>query len=397
MDQAGFFGDVVALCDIDDHSLNAKGDRFPQARKFNDFREMFDAMGDSIDAVTVSTPDHTHAPAALLAMRRGKHVYCQKPLAHTVYETRLMRDTAREMKMVTQMGNQGCAEHGLRRAVEIIRAGAIGPIREVHVWTDRPIWPQAPEIVARPSDRPPVPDYLHWDLFLGPAPQRPYHGAYHPFKWRGWWDFGTGALGDMGCHTMNLPFMALKLKHPVSVKANSGPLNPETYPAWATIEYEFGARGEMPPVQLFWYEGTLSNGQKNRPAVECFKGENPSGSGCLLLGEKGVLYSPSEIGAVYKLLPHGLFQEYSGPEPYLPRNGKGDLGMKEEWIAAIKGGPRPMSNFDYAAALTETVLLGNVAVRLRKKMQWDGDNLRSPDCPEAGPLIRKIHRAGWDI
>jgi len=397
IDQAGNLGDVVAICDIDDNSLNSKAKKFPNAKTYNDFRVMLDEMGKDIDAVTVSTPDHTHAPAAARAIQMGKHVYCQKPLTHSVHEARLLRDLARKHKVATQMGNQGTAEDGLRRAVELIQTGAIGPVREVHVWTNRPVWPQAPQITARPTDTPACPEHIHWDLFLGPAPERPYNSAYHPFNWRGWWDFGTGALGDMACHTANMAFMALKLGHPVSVEPTSGPINPETFPAWATITFEFPARGDMPPVKLVWHEGKFENGEKNLPPEDLLYGEMPPGSGSLLVGDKGTLYSPNDYGASYRLFPAKDYEGFQGPEAWLPRNGKGDQGMKNEWVEAIRGGQPGMSNFDYAAMLTETILLGNVAMRVGKKLYWDGPSLKATNAPEAARFVNPLKRIGWDI
>jgi len=406
-DQAGNHGNIVALCDIDDHHLEAKASKFPHAKKYNDFRKMLEEMDKQIDAVTVSTPDHTHAPASIMAMKMGKHVYCQKPLTHDVYEARMMKEIAAKHKVATQMGNQGTAENGLRQAVEIIQAGGIGPVSEAHVWTNRPIWPQAPGVVARPDDTPPVPKHVHWDLFLGPAPERPYavyppnkkgeiKPAYHPFAWRGWWDFGTGALGDMACHTANMPFMALKLQYPTSVSAESGPVNPETYPGWATATWEFPARGDMPPVKLVWYEGHRDD-VRNLPAPELLKGQMASDSGALLVGTKGTLFTPNDYGADFRLLPSENFEGYKGPAPTLPRNGGGDDGMKREWVAAIKGGPPAMSNFDYASLLAETVLLGNVAIRLGKKLEWDGPGLKVTNCPEAAQYIRREYRKGWTL
>jgi predicted dehydrogenase len=395
-EQAGKHGTIVALCDIDDKPLDAMAQKFPKAKKYNDFRKMFDEIAKDIDAVTVSTPDHTHAPASMMAMKLGKHVYCQKPLTHDVYEARAMRETAAKYKVATQMGNQGTAENGLRRAVEIIQAGAIGPVREAHVWTNRPIWPQAPKVTTRPKDTPPVPPHVHWDEFLGPAPERPYSPAYHPFAWRGWWDFGTGALGDMACHTANMAFMALKLGYPTSVVAECDEINPETYPGWAVIHYQFPARGDMPPVKLTWYEGKR-DGHKVLPPPELTRGQKVSDSGSLLVGDKGILYSPNDYGASYTLLPEKDFKDYEGPAELLPRNGRGDDGMKIEWIAAIKGGPPAMSNFDYAGLLTETVLLGNVAMRVGKKLEWDGPKLKATNCPEADQFIRREYRKGWSL
>lgn len=410
-DQAGNHGNIVALCDIDDNNLNAKGQKFPKAKKYNDFRKMLDEMHKEIDAVVVSTPDHTHAPASVMAMRLGKHVYCQKPLAHTVYEARLMRDLAREKNLSTQMGNQGTAEAGLRTAVEIVQAGSIGDVKEVHVWTNRPVWPQSPDIKSRPSPKD-APKHVHFDLFLGPMAERPYAeytpeqnrknktmGAYHPFNWRGWWDFGTGALGDMACHTANMAFMALKLGQPVAVSAECEELNPETYPGWARVTYEFPARGNLPPVKLFWYEGRR-DGQLMLPPTDLTKGLKLPTSGSLLVGSKGMLYSPNDYGAAFKLLPEMDFADFKAPEPKLPRHAKGsniDDNMKKEWIAAIKGGPKPMSNFDYAATLTEAMLLGNVAMRAGKKIAYDGKTMKIPNAPEAEALLKLQYRKGWTL
>jgi len=400
-DQAANYGNIVALCDIDDQRLGAKAEKFPGAKTYNDYRKLLDEMHRQIDAVVVSTPDHTHAPAAVRAMRLGKHVYCQKPLTHSVAEARLMRDTARQFKVATQMGNQGTADGGFRRGVEIIRSGAIGPVREVHVWTNRPFkyWKQAPDIVARPTETPPIPSHVHWDLFLGTALARPYHPVYHPHDWRGWWDFGTGSLGDMACHTANLPFMALKLSYPTRVSAASGEVNRETYPAWATITYEFPARDDLPPVKLTWYEGARG-GERNLPPAELLQGETPSSSGALLIGERGAMFSPNDYGAEQKLLPAKQFEGYQAPAPTLARI-DGDRGIddnqKREWAHAILGGPAAMSNFDYAAVLTETMLLGNLAVRVGKTLEYDAAKLQITNCPDAADLISPPYRRGWEL
>src|SRR3989475_4523002 len=245
---------IVSLCDVDEQNARETFTKFPAAKKYTDYRKMLEAEDKNIDAVTVSTPDHNHAPASIMAMRMAKHVYCQKPLTHSVFEARRMAEVAREKKVATQMGNQGYAHTGTRRLVEVIQGGVLGNVHEVHVWTDRPIWPQG---VDRPSDSPPVPSTLAWDLWLGPAPQRPYHPAYVPFKWRGWWDFGTGALGDMGCHNFDPVFRALKLGPPISVEASSTRVNEETYPLASIDTYHFAARGEMPPLQLVWSHGGM--------------------------------------------------------------------------------------------------------------------------------------------
>lgn len=397
-DHAGQFGRIVGLCDIDGKRLDAKAAKFPSARKFFDFREMLDFFGDSVDAVTVSTPDHTHAVAAIHAMKMGKHVYCQKPLTHTVVEARLMREIAAKQGVATQMGNQGTAEDGLRQAVEVVQSGAIGPVREVHVWTNRPgrFWKQAPDIVERPKETPPVPDHVHWNLFLGPAPERPYHPIYHPFSWRGWWDFGTGALGDMACHTANMAFLALKLGYPKAVSAESGPVNPETYPGWATIRYEFPARGDLPPVVLTWYEGTR-NGQRNLPSAELVEGRALPSSGLILVGEKGVLFSPNDYGAQYILLPEKSFKGYKPPKPWLPRIGGGDHNQKREWVEAIRGGRPAMANFDYAAVLTESMLLGNVAIRAGRRIEYDAEKQQVTNLPSAQAFLHMPYRKGWSL
>jgi predicted dehydrogenase len=399
-DHAGHYANIVALCDIDDKHLDAKAEKFPHAKKFNDFRKMLEAMAGQIDAVTVSTADHTHAPASVMAMKMGKHVYCQKPLTHTVHEARVMRRVAEDYKVATQMGNQGTSHPGFRQGIEVIRAGAIGNVREVHVWTNRPtgFWKQAPDVVARPTDTPPVPDNVHWNEFLGPAPERPYNPMYHPFAWRGWWDFGTGALGDMGCHTANMAFMALELKYPTSVEAESGEVNPETYPAWATVRYEFPARGDAPPVRLTWYEGTR-DGKRNLPSTDLVYGEKLPSSGLILIGDKGVMFSPNDYGAQHVLLPKEQYADYTPPEPTLPRNGDGGRGLdrdhKGEWIAACTGGPAAFSNFGYAGLLTETILLGNVAIRAGSKLDWDGPNFKFTNAPDAQQLLHYEYRKGW--
>jgi predicted dehydrogenase len=428
-DQAGNCGHVIALCDIDDKFLDEKAKKFTKARKYNDYRKMLEEMEKDIDAVVVSTPDHTHAPASLMAMRMKKHVYCQKPLTHTVYEARLMRDTARKMGVVTQMGNQGSAENGLRRAVEQIQAGIIGPVTEVHVWTNRPIWPQAPKVTARPKDTPKPPAHVHWDLWLGTAPERPYAvypkndkgehpAAYHPFAWRGWWDFGTGALGDMACHTANLPFRALKLGLPRTISAESDKINPETYPGWARIAFEFdGPDGS--PVKLTWYEGhkgdkvvvpspdllrdmkVVNQGYsvQYKDGKIQFSEPKPVDSGCMLIGSKGILFSPSDYGADAYVLRGSEIERITGDPEKLAKNGKGDEGMKAEWVAAIKADKPEMaySNFDFAATLTEAILLGNVAMRVGKKLEWDAEQLRARNCPEADQYIKIEPRKGWSL
>jgi len=414
-EHAANHANLVAICDIDDETLDAKAQKFPMARKFNDFRKMFDAMGNQIDIVTVSTPDHTHAVAAMMAIKLGKGVYCQKPMTHTVYEARQLRLAAREHKVATQLGNQGTASPELRRGVEVIRAGALGAVTDVHVWTNRPLWPQAPSLVAPPPGDFPVPTNVHWDEWIGPAPMRPWKmgpeketdgklkPTYHPWAWRGWWDFGTGALGDMGCHTANMPFMALDLGYPSSVIAECGDLNPQTYPSWATIHYEFPARGELPPVKVTWWEGHKPDGKKNQPPDDLFQGQKINDSGSLIIGDKGTMYSPHDYGGKWVLLPEEQYKGYKDPEPTLPRNPEGgDEGQKMEWIAAVKGGPAALANFEYGGKLTEFLLLGNVAIRASgvapgKKLEWNGDAMKFPNFPEAEKWLSYEYREGWAL
>jgi predicted dehydrogenase len=401
---ASHLGKIVAACDIDERRGAENFERFKDAKRYYDYRELLEEMGPRIDAVVVSTPDHHHAVAAVTAMRMGKHVYCQKPLTHSVWEARLMRETAREKGVCTQMGNQGTAHPGFRRGAEVIRSSAIGEVREVHVWTNRPFkyWKQAPDVVARPTATPGIPNHIHWYEFLGPAPDRPYHPIYHPHDWRGWWDFGTGSLGDMACHTANLAFMALKLGLPTRVSAHSGEINPETYPAWATITYEFPARGSLPPVKLTWYEGA-KDGRRNVPSTELFPpGFQPSDSGSLFVGSKGQLYSPSDYGSDQTLWPTDRFRDFKDPEPSLPRiQGEGgeDLNQKREWVEAIRAAKpeHALSNFEYASTLTESMLLGNVAVRSGEAIDYDPAAGRITNSSTAGQYLKPFFRKGWEI
>jgi predicted dehydrogenase len=322
-----------------------------------------------------------------------------------------MRETAKKMGVCTQMGNQGTTENALRRAVEIVQAGGLGKVTEVYVWTNRPVWPQSPGLKARPKEEQPIPSYLSWDLWLGPAPFRAFYhgpdpkkhrGLYHDFNWRGWWDFGTGALGDMACHTANLPFMALKLGHPTSVSGTCEPINPETYPGWARITFEFPARGAMPPVKFVWHEGRKDNVLVHPPQEVLSKvlkeGQKLSASGSILVGDKGTMYSPDDYGGTVRYFPEEI--KDSKAEQTLPRNGGGDGGQKREWVEAIKANKPSiaLSNFDYAAMLTETILLGNVAMRVPdKKLDWDGPNLKFSNAPEANKFLHTEYRKGWTL
>jgi predicted dehydrogenase len=397
---AAHYGRIVALCDIDRNRLDKMGENFKEAKKYADYRDLIHELESKIDAVVVSTPDHTHAPASLMAMRLGKHVYCQKPLTHTVWEARLMRETARAKNVCTQMGNQGTADPGFRRGAELLRAGVIGDVAEVHIWTNRPFkyWKQAPDIVARPKDTIPVPAHISWDLFLGTAPERPYNPVYHPHDWRGWWDFGTGSLGDMACHTANLTFMGLELGLPTRVSAHSGEINSETYPAWAQITYEFPARGKKPPVKLTWYEGA-KDGARNLPPADLFPGGlKLSDSGCLLIGSQGKMYSPNDYGAQQTLWPEKDFDHVM-----LPRISMGKLdtddAQKREWVAAIKAGKPSMalSNFAYASVLTESMLLGNVAVRSGQAIDYIPETGEIAGSESASRYLKPYVRKGWEI
>ena len=337
-------GNLIAICDIDDKRLLKAAARYPKAKKFNDYREMLTEMEGQIDAVTVSTPDHSHAPASVMAMKKGKHCFTQKPLTWSVHEARVMRETAQEHGVATQMGNQGTAKDGFREAVEVIRSGVLGNVREAHVWTNRPVWGKG---VDRPPTGEPAPKHIHWDLFLGPAPYREFSTLYHPFEWRGWLDFGTGALGDMACHTMNMHVMALDLYDPQSIVAEQeGMIENETYPKSTKITYQFGERGEgnkLCPLKLTWYDGG------NLPPEELLMGEKMKSSGVVLVGDEGNFYTPDDYGAEYVLLPKDKFKDFKKPEQSLPRS----PGHFEEFVVACKGGDPAMSNFNYASRLND--------------------------------------------
>ncbi len=375
-------GQVVGICDVDETTLDRSKARFKDAKQYHDFRRMFDEMGDKIDAVTVSTPDHNHAVAAVMAMKLNKHCFCQKPLSHAIYEARVMADVAREKGVATMMGNQGTALDSLRKQVAIVKSGVLGKITEVHVWTNRPVWPQG---IERPKEIKGNPNFLHWDEWLGPAPYRPYHEAYHPFKWRGFWDFGTGALGDMACHTVNMPYMALELKDPLAVTAETAGHNKETYPGWSVIHFEFPARGDRGPIAFKWYDGG------KRPDLAMLEGAAPVESGCLIVGDQGKLYSKGDYADDYQLL--GKIEE---PKVEFEKS----PGHFEEWVNAIRGEKPATSNFpNYAGGLTETILLGNLAVWVGggKRVEWDAQNLKSPNMPELASFVKPEYREGYSL
>ena len=386
---AGCAGEnIVALCDVDANTLGKAAQKYAKAEKYSDFRKMLERK--DIDAVTVSTPDHVHAVAAAMALKTGRHVYCEKPLTRAVYEARYLTElAAKNPKLATQMGNQGHSGANMRVIVESIRAGVIGKVKEVHCWTNRPIWPQG---MDRPAGSMEVPGHLSWDLWLGPAPERPYNKGYHPFAWRGWWDFGTGALGDMACHIMDAPFWALDLGSPVAVEAEGPKPHPESAPTWCTVRWTFPARGDMPPVTVTWYDGK-KDGKPNLPPAELVHGEKLTAGGSIMVGEKGVLYSAHDYGGKHLLLPSKDFADYMPPAPTLPRSS----GHYSDWISAAKSGGKACSDFSYAGKLTETILLGNVAFRVGKKIEWDGAALKATNAPEAEPLIKPEYRKGWEL
>jgi predicted dehydrogenase len=399
---ASRFGNIVAICDVDENALNNKANQkddkgntpFAKAKRYRDYRKMFDEMGKQIDAVTVSIPDHSHAPATAIALHLGKAAYTQKPLSHSVYECRQLAMLARKYKCATQMGNQGTADNSMRKNAYKVRAGALGTVTEVHVWTDRPIWPQG---IDRPPTKP-VPSYLDWDLWLGPAPVRPYGDGYHTFAWRGWWDFGTGALGDMACHTVNLPFMALDLRYPTSVVATSSGTNHDSYPKSSKIIYEFPPTTidgkPRPALTMTWYDGS------NLPPKDLIpqdllpeNGKVPI-SGSLIIGDKGKLYTPGDYGGGGHIVDGNDVGEVAFPE---------SPGHWEEFVAAIRGGKPAMSNFpDYASQLAETILLGNLAVWGEgEKIEWDAQNLKVKNgratADKVAHIIHPVYRAGYHI
>jgi len=399
---AGKYANIVAICDVDSRYLDKKAHQFPNAKKYVDYRQMLTDLGDKIDAVIVSTPDHTHAPASLMAMSMGKHCYCQKPMTHTVAEARAMRDLARKNKLVTQLGNQGTSYDEFRRGVEILRAGLLGTVKEVHVWTNRPIWPQAPDVTDALKEQA-VPATLNWDQWIGAAPMRPYNAGYHPFKWRGFRDFGTGALGDMGCHTYNMPFMGLNLDYPTSVVAEAGDINPQTYPSWAKVTSEFAARGDRGPVKVVWWEGHKKDRTgklvRNIPDYKTTHGFDLPMSGSLVVGDLGMMMSISDYGYTLRLIFNADSPGFSGKIPQiLPRTGGGDDKQKLEWINAIaSNGYKPLANFDYASQLTEFILLGNVAILAGKKLEWDGPNMKITNNEKANALLTREYREGWKV
>lgn len=403
---------IAALCDVDRDTLAKKGREFPDAGKFDDFREMLDKMGDKIDIVTCSTPDHTHAAACVKAMNMGKHVYCQKPMTWSIREARIMRETAEKTGVVTQMGNQGSSEDGLREAVEVIQSGAIGDVSEVHIWSNRPVWPQGG---GRPEGEDPIPESLNWDAWIGPAPMRPFKkGAYHSFNWRGWVDFGTGALGDMACHTTNMPVRALQLWDPVAVTAvkNPGIVDGEQYPGSSALMFEFPERGGLPACKFYWYDGgnlpsdeVLSQTPKSfQKRIASQREGGRKTSGALILGSKGSVFSPDDYGAKYYLLPEDKFTDFELPEQTIariPHKAGGDQRHKWEFVQTCKGlyEPGTFSGFDIAGRLTETILVGNLAMRAGEgqRIEWNAKDLTSPNVESVNQFVQREYREGWEL
>ncbi len=397
-------GKVVAVADVDSNQLKRAEKSFPGAKAYTDFRTMLQEMAGEFDAVTVSTPDHAHITAAAMALGLGKHCFCQKPLTRSIAEARLLGELARTKGVATQMGNQGTAGDSLRRAAALIQSGALGPVREVHVWTNRPVWPQGG---GRPAEAP-VPPNLDWDVWIGPSPMRPYGPGYHPFAWRGFWDFGTGALGDMACHTFNMPFMALNLRDPASVQAQTSGHNKETYPKWSIIDFAFPTLGSRQAVKVKWYDGGKLPDQALFAGYPAERKEKPDGtvvekpfqiaaSGVLVIGEKDSLYAPGDYCEKGTRLKSGA----QAPDAAFEKS----PGHFQEWTRAIRGGPAARSNFpDYAGPLTETILLGNLAVWAAdgadapgKKIEWDPVKLVATNAPEVERVVRPQLREGWRV
>jgi predicted dehydrogenase len=387
------FGQIYALCDVDSATLEGMTSAYKTEHNFSDFREMLDQLGDRIDAVTVSIPDHNHAVASAKAMQMGKHVYCQKPLTHSIWEARRLGEIAKEKGVATQMGNQFTAFNPMRKAAYQIKEGQLGTVKEVHIWTNRPIWPQG----ERRAPAKPVPSTLNWEAWLGPAPFRPYADGYHPFAWRGWWDFGTGALGDMACHTCNLPFMALNMRDPVAVEAECPEHDGDSYPVRSKIKFEFPALDGRAAFTMFWYDGG------NLPAPDLFKGVTlaveeegkqvppPYKSGVLLVGDKATMYAAGDYADMGIQLV-GDVEEMDVDYPRSP-------GHEKEWFTAMKDPSKPaVSNFaNYSGPLTETILLGNLAVFKRGRVEWDPTQLKALNDPSLAKIVRPHYRDGYEF
>jgi predicted dehydrogenase len=395
-DIAGCRGEnIVALCDADWVTAKKTFDQHPNAKKYKDFREML-AKERSIDAVIVSTPDHFHAVAAMAAMKMGKHVYVQKPMTHTIFEARALTEAARKYGVMTQMGNQGHCSEGIRLCCEMIWADTIGPVKEVHAWTNRPIWPQGVK-ERLPEEK--IPETFAWDIWLGPAPYRPYNKGYAPFNWRGWWDFGCGALGDMACHILDAPNWALLLEAPTSVECISQEGgSKEGPPTKAIIKFEFPARKGMPPVTLFWYDGgnLPKYPQGLDPSVRLGDLRGPQ-NGSLFVGEKGFITTGTYANDT-RLVPEEKMKDFKPPMQVIPRSAQaGGFTSQREWVYACKTGMPASSNFDVSGPFTEWVLLGNVALRVPGKLLWNSARMEFTNNKEANQYIKTKYRKGWSL
>ncbi|MBN1805756.1 MAG: Gfo/Idh/MocA family oxidoreductase [Sedimentisphaerales bacterium] len=366
------------------HQTGSKG--YHGCKVYVDFRVMLEKSGKDIDAVVVATPNHVHAVASMAAIKAGKGVYCEKPLTHSVYESRKLAEAAREAKVATQLGNQGHSTDDIRRAVEWVRDGAIGKITKVYAWADEN---RILKYTERPEETPPVPKGLYWDLWLGPAKERPFHPVYAPLVWHYWWDFGGGRLGNFGCHTLDTAVWALNLEHPTFVESSSTQLSKDTTPLASMCHYKFPSRGTLPPVDLFWYDGGI---RPPRPDFLELERSLPREGGSLLIGEHGAILSGTWSGSP-RIIPEKKMRAYKLPEATIPRS----LGHHRDWINACKGGPPASSNFDYGARLTEIVLLGVVSLRTGTALHWDGAQMKATNAPQTEPIIHGHFRKGWDI
>jgi predicted dehydrogenase len=389
---------MVALCDVDESRLDKQAAKFPAAKKYTDWRKMLDECKE-IEAVSVATPDHSHAPAAATALKLGKHTYTEKPLTRTIYEARVLTElAAKNPKLVTQMGNQGHSRDERRKLVEALQQGVIGKVTEFHSWTNRPIWPQG---LDRPQGGPECPKTLNWDLWLGPSPERPYHKQYHPFSWRGWWDFGTGALGDMACHIMDAGYWGLKLGYPVEVEAEGDPLKPECGPKWMVVKQKFPARGDLPAVDVVWYDGGKLPPEEKAAGVKLRDGEkNIVGNGNIFVGDKGTIVVTDEQSGAWKVIGKDgkmVDQKEIKTEETIRRVPGGMGGHFKDWVGGIKGGPRPHGEFAYSGPFTEMVLIGIPAFRVGKKLEWDGPTMKAKNCPEVDPYIKPEYRKGYSL
>lgn len=385
---------IVALCDVDSRANDAQAVKYPNAKKYTDFRKLFDNAKD-FDAVVISTCEHSHAFATILALQTGKHVYCEKPLTHNIFEARKIREAAAKTKLTTQMGIQIHSGDNYRRVVELVQSGAIGAVREAHVWVSRAWGLQSAEdakrnkdvvaVTERPKESAPVPEGLDWDLWQGPAVERPFNPIYVPGpKWYRWWDYGNGTMSDLGSHRNDLPFWALKLRAPLTVEAFGPPPHLEIAPASMRVVYEYGPRGDLPAVKLTWYQGD------EKPDIYKSGGIPKWGDGILFIGDKGMLLA--DYGK-YVLLPENQFVDFKKPDPTIPHV----TSHYAEWIDGCKSGKQSLADFQYSGWLTEANHLGNVAYRVGKKLEWDADAMRAANAPEADKFIHREYRKGWEF